>query len=113
MNYTELNNYIEQERAKGSDKIAFLEIEKHQRTSYPFATYVLTLIGVAISCRKLRGGIGMHIALGFVVVFSYLFFMKITSVAATNIGLDAMIAVWIPNIFFFGVGLLLLKFTPK
>ena len=113
MSYTELNEYIERERDKGSDKIAFFEIEKHQRTSYPLATYVLTLIGVCIASRKARGGIGVHLALGIALAMVYIFCMKITTVAATNAGLDPFIAVWIPNLVFLGIGLMLYRFAQK
>lgn len=113
MGYAEINKYIREEKAKGSDKVAFIELEKHQRTSYPFATYVLTLIGVSISCRKQRGGIGLHIAYGFFIVFTYIFAMRVASVAATNLGMDALIAVWIPNAIFLLLGLVLVRFTPK
>lgn len=113
MGYREISDYIAQEKAKGSDKVAFIEIEKHQRTSYPFATYILTLIGVSISCRKIRGGIGLHIAYGFSIVFSYIFAMRVASVSATNLGVDALVAVWIPNAIFLVLGLVLLRYTPK
>lgn len=100
LDYWELNDYIERERLKGSDQVVFFEIEKHQRTSYPLATYVLTLIGVSIASRKVRGGIGLHIATGFVIAVSYIFLMKVATVAATNAGLNPFISVWIPNVVF-------------
>ena len=58
MGYHELNEYIEKERIKGSDQNCFLPHREIQRTSYPFATYILTLIGVSIASRKQRGGTG-------------------------------------------------------
>ncbi|MGB0166272.1 MAG: LptF/LptG family permease, partial [Luteibaculum sp.] len=100
LDYWELNEYIEKERAKGSENVIHFEIEKHQRSSYPLATYVLTLIGVSIASRKVRGGIGLHIALGFVIAVSYIFLMKVATVAATNAGWDPLLAVWIPNFVF-------------
>lgn len=101
MVYDELNNFIESERRKGSDKTVHYEIEKHQRTSFPFATYILTIIGVSIASRKSRGGIGAHLAIGVLVAVTYIFAMKVTTVAATNAGLNPLLAVWLPNIFYF------------
>lgn len=98
MGYNELTEFIAAERKKGSDKIVYFEIEKHQRTSYPFAAYILTIIGVSVASRKIRGGIGAHLALGVVVAISYIFAMKISTVAATNADLNPLVAVWIPNI---------------
>lgn len=100
LDYWALNDYIAKERAKGSENVIHFEIEKHQRTSYPLATYVLTLIGASIASRKVRGGIGLHIALGFVIAVSYIFMMKVSTVAAINTGLSPFISVWIPNIVF-------------
>lgn len=100
MGYRELTEFIESEKKKGSDKIVYYEIEKHQRTSYPFAAYVLTIIAVSVASRKNRGGIGAHLALGVLIAISYIFAMKISTVAATNADLDPFIAVWIPNILY-------------
>lgn len=113
MNYTELKSFIERERSKGSGNVPVYEIELHRRTSYPFATYILTLIGVAVSSRKSRGGIGLNIAIGLGFVFIYIFAMKVTTVAAINVGFPALIAVWIPNVLFGIVGLYLYKIAPK
>lgn len=113
MNYFELEKFLAKERLTGTDKMPFYLIEKHQRTSYPIATYVLTLIGVSISSRKTRGGIGMQIAIGFLVVLLYIFAMKITTVSATNAGLDPLIATWLPNIVFGVMAVYLYYKAPK
>lgn len=113
MDKQELSEFIETERMKGSNLIPFYEIEMHQRTSLPFATYILTLIGVALSSRKVRGGIGFHIALGLLICVSYILAMKVTSVYATNAGLPALAAVWIPNFLFGILSIFLLRTAPK
>ncbi|MCI5057631.1 MAG: LptF/LptG family permease [Flavobacteriales bacterium] len=113
MNYTELNEFIEKEREKGSEMVVFYEIEKHQRTSLPFANYVLMLISVSLSSRKVRGGIGVYLAAGFAIIAVYLMFIKTSVVFATNANLAPSIAVWIPNVLFLFVGLILYKRAPK
>jgi lipopolysaccharide export system permease protein len=113
MTYSELKEFIERERLKGSGKVPMYEIELYQRTSYPFATYVLTIIGVAVSSRKKRGGIGINIALGLGIIFIYIFAMKVTTVAAMNIGFPASVAVWVPNVLFGFVAYLLYRFAQK
>lgn len=113
MNYTELTNFIEREKEKGSGNVPMYEIELYQRTSYPFATYVLTIIGVSVSSRKKRGGIGVNIALGLGIIFIYIFAMKVTTVAAMNIGFPAYLAVWVPNVLFGVVAYVLYKFAQK
>lgn len=100
LTYGELKRYIKRERDKGSKNIPKYEIELYQRTSLPFATYVLTLIGVSVASRKKRGGIGVNIAIGLGIVFIYIFAMKIMAVAAVNVGLPTAMAVWVPNMVF-------------
>ncbi len=109
MDYFELKQFIERERKKGSSMVPTYEVELYQRTSYPFATYVLTIIGVAVASRKKRGGVGVNIALGLGIIFIYIFAMKVTTVAAMNVGFPASIAVWVPNFLFAGVAYFLYK----
>ncbi|MCB0794569.1 MAG: LptF/LptG family permease [Flavobacteriales bacterium] len=113
MTSAELDRFIREERARGSDAVTFFLIEKHQRSSYPFATYVFTLIGVSISSRKVRGGTGVHLALGVLLILLYIFAMKMTTVGATNAGLDPLLAVWIPNVIFGAVAIYIYQRAPK
>ncbi len=113
LNYEALSNYIEEERNRGSGNVAFLEIEKYSRTSNAFAIYVLTLIGVSIAARKVRGGTGLHLFLAVVVGLTYVFAQKLTTVAATNLGMPAIIAVWVPNLIFLFLGIYIYIKAPK
>jgi lipopolysaccharide export system permease protein len=113
MNYFELNDYIEEAKFKGSQQVIHYEVEKQQRAAYPFATFILTLIGVSISSRKVRGGIGLHIGIGLLISFSYILFMQVSSTFAINSGTPAFVAVWIPNILYSLLALYLLKKAPK
>lgn len=109
MDYSELNNFIKSETMRGSEEVVFYQIEKHKRFSYPFATFILTLIGVAISSRKVRGGIGVQLGLGILLSFAYILFMQVSTTFATNGNVPALIAVWIPNMVFTGVAILLIR----
>ncbi len=113
MGFFEVNEFIKSKRAEGSPNVAAYEIEYFQRTSLPFATYVLTVIGLAVSSRKKRGGIGVSIAIGLGLVFVYIFAMQITTVAAVNVGFPTLLAVWLPNMIFAALGLILYRFAPK
>jgi lipopolysaccharide export system permease protein len=113
MNFFELNKFIEDERFKGSENVVYYELEKYQRMSLPFATFILTLIGVSLASRKVRGGIGLHIGIGLLIAFTYILFMQISTTFATNAGLSPLIAVWIPNIIYLFLGLYLLQKSPK
>lgn len=113
MTYSELSNFIEIEKRKGNPTVPLFEIKLHERTSLPFASYVLTLMGVSVSSRKKRGGIGINIAIGLLFVFIYIFTMQVTSVAAEKVGFPPILAVWIPNILFGVLGLYMYKNAPK
>ena len=113
MDYFELNDFIEEQIFKGSQQVVLYQIEKHQRIAYPFATFILTLIGVSISSRKVRGGIGLHIGLGLLVSFSYILFLRVSSTFAINSGMPVILAVWIPNILYSILAFYLIKKAPK
>jgi lipopolysaccharide export system permease protein len=113
MTFTELRKMIKREKQKGSANVPFYEIELHQRTSYPFAAYILTIIGVSVSSQKKRGGIGMNIAIGLGFVFVYIFAMKMMTVASLNVGFPVILAVWVPNLLFSIVAYFLYRFAQK
>lgn len=102
MDYNELNSFISSEHLKGADNIEFAEIEKYKRIAFPFATFILTLIGVSIASRKIRGGIGMHIGLGILISFTFILFMQVATTFAAGGQVSPILAVWIPN-FIFGI----------
>lgn len=112
MDNGELKSHIQEEKMRGSGNTVFAEIELYKRTSYPFATIILTLIGVSISSRKVRGGIGLQIGFGILLSFTYIMFMQVSSTFATNGNTPAILAVWIPNIIFLLIALYLIKKAP-
>lgn len=107
MNYTQLNEFIESETRKGAENIVLWKIEKHKRFAYSFSTFVLTLIGVTLSSRKKRGGTGINIGLGILLAFTYILFMEVSNVLATNANVPPAIAVWIPNVIYGVIGICL------
>jgi lipopolysaccharide export system permease protein len=113
MTYGELKQFIEREKLKGSGNVPMYEIELYKRTSLPFATYVLTIIGVSVSSRKRRGGIGVNIALGLMIIFIYIFAMQVTTVAALKVGFSPPIAVWVPNVIFGVIAYVMYRFAQK
>ncbi len=113
MDFFELNDHINAEKAKGSIAYKKYEIEKHKRIAGPAAIIILTFIGVALSSRKVRGGIGMHLGVGIALTFSYILLMQVSTVFSTFGNLSPLIASWIPNVLFFFIGLYLLWTAPK
>jgi lipopolysaccharide export system permease protein len=100
MTISELSDYIDQQRQKSSDDVYIIEVERHTRYSYPIATFILTLIGVSLSSRKVRGGMGVHIGLGITLCFSYIMLGRIFEQIAISGSIMPGLGVWLPNIVF-------------
>ncbi len=113
MNLFRLNEFIDQQRLQGADNVDVFLIEKYGRLAFPFSTFILTLIGVSLSSRKVRGGIGLHIGTGLGISFTYILFMRFTTMFAVGGLLTPGIAVWIPNIIFSIVAIGLYRMAPK
>ena len=113
MKIDKLNEFLDQQRSKGSDSIRIIEVERHSRYAYPLSALVLTLIGVALSSRKVRGGTGLHIGVGITLCFSYILLNRFFEEFAKSGSLPAGIAVWLPDILFLFIGIYLYKKAPK
>lgn len=113
MNTPELIRHIHREEMRGTGTVKTARIELWQRLINPLAIIVMTLIGVAIAARKSRGGIGVHLAIGISIAFSFIVFMKITTVFATNGDLSPFMAVLLPQIIFSIAAAWLIYKAPK
>lgn len=100
LNNEKLLQKIEFEKIKGSDQVVFYEIEYYQRLARPVSIIILTMIGAIMACKKVRGGGGMHLAIGVIISVSYILLERFTSVFATNAGFNPMLATWTPNILY-------------
>jgi lipopolysaccharide export system permease protein len=113
MSLKELDEFIQEQLMKGETNVTSYQIERHNRIAFPFSTFILTLIGVTVSSRKMRGGVGMQIALGVVFAFTYLLFTQFSKQFAIGGMLPVMAAVWLPNVFFLIIALFLTRMAPK
>lgn len=112
-NINELNAFIKKERLKGNESLHFYETEKHRRIAIPFSTFVLTFIGVCVSSKKSRGGVGVNLGVGIFISFIYLFVIQYFNTYGNSGLLHPMLAVWIPNVLFGFVGLYFYKIAQK
>ncbi len=113
MKMGELNEFIEQQKLQGESNITNYLIEKYRRFSFPFSTFILTLIGVSVSSRKVKGGIGVQIGAGLLIAFSYILFMQFSSQFAIGGILNPLLAVWLPNILFLIVAIFMVRAAPN
>lgn len=95
-----LTEYIDRQKERGVANIKSFEIEKHRRYAMTAAAFILTVIGMSLSSKKVKGGMGVNIGIGLVLSFSYILFMTVTSTFAVSGYTSPMIAMWIPNILY-------------
>ncbi|PQB05934.1 LptF/LptG family permease [Aureitalea marina] len=100
LNYTELNSFIEREKAKGSSYINRYQVVQYKRWSLPVSAYILTIIAVAVSSVKRRGGMGVNLAIGIAIGMIFIFFDKIFGTMAEQSDFSPFVATWFPNFIF-------------
>lgn len=113
MTTAELNRYIAAQELRGTGGLNYLYVEKYQRVASAFAVIILTLIGAVIASRKVRGGSGLHLALGIVISVTYILFMRFSTTFSVKGTLNPLLAVWIPNFIFAGVTIWLYRRAQK
>lgn len=113
MTSPELKKYIAQRKERGFANVQEFEIEYHKRIAMSFAAFILTTIGAALSSKKVKGGMGLHLGIGLALSFSYILFQTVTSTFAISGAMPPVVAVWIPNILYAIVGVFLYRRAVK
>lgn len=108
----ELKKEIKLMKTRGVNTIEW-EIEKHKRMATPFSTFILTLIGVGLASRKIKGGLGFHLGLGLALSFSYILFMQISTVFAISGSAPVFVSMWIPNILYSLIAFFVFRWAAK
>ncbi|MES2576445.1 MAG: LptF/LptG family permease [Bacteroidota bacterium] len=104
-----LNAFIKKERERGSSNINVYLVVLYKKYSVPVSAFILTIIAVAVSAMKRRGGMGTNLAIGIALAFAFVFFDKIFGVLAEKSSIPPMLAVWLPNIAFGILAIYLLR----
>lgn len=104
-----LTEYIRHQKERGVANIKSFEIEYHRRYAITAAAFILTVIGMALSSKKVKGGMGINIGIGLVLSFSYILFMTVTSAFAVSGYTSPMVAMWIPNVIYAIIAVLLYR----
>ena len=113
MSYTELRQFIKEEKMRGSSLLANYQIEQHKRLANPVGILIMTLLGLSVSCRKSTRGVGVHVFIGMGLAFSFIFLQQISTVFSVSGGLPPVLGTWFPNIIFLIITIVMLKMTPK
>jgi lipopolysaccharide export system permease protein len=113
LSYNDLNSLIETQEIRGDANVMYSLIEKYTRTALPFSAFILTIMGVALSSGKRRGGIGWNIGIGIALSFSYILFLRFSQMFVYTGLLSPGLAIWMPNIIFTVVAGVLYKIAQK
>ena len=97
---SQLNDLIRTQKMRGDANVMYASIEKQRRLTMPFSAIILTIIGVSLSARKRRGGIGWNIGIGIALAFSYIFFLRMSEMFVYTDTLPPGVALWLPNLLF-------------
>lgn len=109
----QLKEYIEKQKERGSGNVVQYEVEYHKRIASSLASFILTTIGLSLSARKRKGGMGMYLGMGLALSFGYIMLQTISATFAIKGGLPAMLAAWIPNLIFTIVAYFCYKNAPN
>lgn len=109
----ELKQYIAKQRERGSGNVKPFEVEYHKRFATSFASFILTIIGLSLSARKRKGGMGLYLGIGLALSASYILFQTVSATFAINADWSPILAAWIPNILFAFIAFFLYKKAPQ
>lgn len=105
----QLREYIRRQKDRGVANIKSFEIENERRYAMTAAAFILTIIGMSLSSRKVKGGMGINIGIGLALSFSYILFTTVTSTFAISGYTSPMVAMWIPNLVYMVIAVILYK----
>lgn len=113
LNQRELNQLIRTQISRGDASVNMSLIEKHNRFSLPISAFILTIIGLSLCTKKKRGGMGINLAAGTALGFSYILFMQFSEMFVITDTLPAQVAVWLPNVLYAIIAVVLYIKAPK
>ncbi len=105
----DLAEYIDRQKTRGVANIQSFQVEYQRRFAITAAAFILTVIGMSLSSKKTKGGMGLNIGIGLVLSFSYILFMTITQSFAISGLTSPFVAMWIPNIIYIIIAILLYR----
>ena len=109
----ELNAYIALQLSRGADDVDVYRVEKYIRFMQPFTVFILMFIGIVLSARKSRRGTGFQIAMAFLIAFIFIILFVFAQAIAAAGTMSPLLAIWLPNIFFGTLGLVLYNTVPR
>ncbi len=108
-----LKAYLDVQRERGIGNIQAFETEWYKRFASPIAAFIMTLMAVTLSARKVRGGMGKNLGIGIALSALYILFSTVSTTFAVSGVMSSFMAVWLPNFVFLAIGLYLYTKAPR
>lgn len=105
MTTPELRHYMDRQRERGSGNVKAFEVEYHKRWASPLGAFIMTLLGVTMSSRKVRGGMGKNLGIGVVLTAAYILFSTVSTTFSVNNVMSPFMAAWLPNFVFLAISI--------
>ena len=105
MTTPELRHYMERQRQRGSGNVKAFEVEYHKRWASPLGAFIMTLLGVTMSSRKVRGGMGKNLGIGVILTAAYILFSTVSTTFSVNNVMSPFMAAWLPNFVFLAISI--------
>ena len=109
----QLEEYISKQQVRGSANVVQYQVEYHKRIAASFASFILTIIGVSLSSKKRKGGMGLYLGIGLALSFLYIMLQTVSSTFAIQANFPPMLAAWVPNIIFAVVAWFCYRHAPS
>ena len=109
----QLKAYISKQINRGSGNVVQYQVEYHKRIAMSFASFILTTIGLSLSSRKRKGGMGLYLGIGLALSFGYIMLQTVSASFAINAGMPPALAAWMPNIIFIVVAYFCYRKAPR
>lgn len=113
MTSPDLREYIEKQKQRGFADIKAFEVEYYKRGASSFAAFILTAIGLSLSAKRRKNGMGIALGTGLTLTFAYILFQTISASFAINSNVPPILAVWIPNIVYIIIAFFFYRKAPK
>lgn len=105
MTTPELRHYMQRQRERGSGNVKAFEVEYHKRWASPLGAFIMTLLGVTMSSRRVRGGMGKNLGLGVILTAGYILFSTVSTTFSVNNIMSPFMAAWLPNFVFLALSI--------
>lgn len=107
MTNPELKKYIDRQKERGTGNLQAFRTEWWKRWASPIGAFIMTFLGVTLSSKKVRGGMGKNLGIGITLSALYILFSTVSTTFSVSGVMSPFMSVWLPNFIFLAIGIVL------